>query len=200
MYKALKSGQASTMNDKRIARLEAVGFQWDRTEDRGRYRGETMSRDADTAIQAAKRKAPGLATVSRGPPTLCATPQHDGVDVETPGLSDRPPTDRHPFSWCARALLGHSLPLRVGYGADHSNCSHDKDHGLLVAENTLGESAASRKRHGAHKEVSGKSRPAKVPRLKQGEPPPQQQQQRRRLAAQVLPVLEKSSTDLEIVI
>jgi hypothetical protein len=33
MYKDLKNGQATYMNDEKIARLEAIGFQWDLSRD-----------------------------------------------------------------------------------------------------------------------------------------------------------------------
>jgi hypothetical protein len=201
-YEALKNGLETAMNEEKVARLDAVGFQWDVKKQRGCYR-PICSHDADTATA---RKSTQLA---KGTLALTGTSQHDGVDGETPCLFDR-----DSFNWCARASLGHSLSSGVGYGKHRHLSTHENDRGLpgttaattlVGVTNAFGsalESADRLKRHGPQKEVSGKSlRPAKVCRLKQGGPPPPQQPKKRgRLTARKLPCVGKISTAMEIVI
>jgi hypothetical protein len=207
-YKALKLGQETDMNEERIAVLEAVGFEWDRTRIRGFYdrssSSSSSSNDAHTASEVPAHKSPHLPKASPRAAALPGGRQDDGVVGKTFIPSDPALTDRDSFNWRARASLGHFLPSYAGYMTDRglSVAGATSFAGVADALGSSPESAA-RKRHGAS-EVN--RRPTKVGRLKGDgiQPPQQQPQQQQRqggtsnVTTGILPDEVKSMTEIVI--
>jgi Helicase associated domain len=110
MYKALKNGRETDMNEEKIALLEAIGFQWGLRKQQGGDCPRRISNDTDMDSEVTPRKSPRLAKIGRR--TRAPSPQHG----ETPSPLDPVPTDRDTFNWRAKA----SLPSLVGYGKDLS--------------------------------------------------------------------------------
>jgi hypothetical protein len=115
------------MNQERIARLEALGFQWDRMQQQGCLRPRhIISNDSEVTT----RKSRCLAKDDRRAPTLSSVPQHE--DEETSSPLDPAPAGRDSFNWCARASLAYSLTSHVGCGEGNSEKGCD----MRVAEAT----------------------------------------------------------------